>query len=70
VRGLYTVQVDSAVLAGHASVLVSRNENIDLRVVTLWDAAAFLVLVLIIIVGAVLGGRRMAQRRVLARSRR
>jgi len=68
VRGLYSVQIDSAVLAGHASVLVSRNEHIDLRVVTLWDATVFLVLVLLIIVGAVLGGRRMAQRRARARS--
>jgi hypothetical protein len=70
VRGLYSVQIDAAVLAGRASVLVSRNEQIDLRVITLWDAAAFLLLVLLIIVGAVLGGRRMARRRERARSSR
>ena len=70
VRGLYSVQIDSAVLAGRASVLVSRNEAIDLRVVTLWDAVAFIAVVLLIVVGAVLGGRRMSRRREPTRSRR
>jgi hypothetical protein len=70
VRGLYSVRIDSAVLAGTASVLVSRNEAIDLRVVTLWDAAAFVTAVLLIVVGAVLGGRRMSRRREAARSPR
>jgi hypothetical protein len=70
VRGLYSVQIDSAVLAGRASVLVSRNEAIDLRVVTLWDAVVFLLVVLLIVVGAVFGGRRMARRRERARSLR
>ncbi|HKC27851.1 MAG TPA: hypothetical protein VKB75_07545 [Jatrophihabitans sp.] len=63
VRGLYSLHVDSAVLAGRASVLVSRDERIDLRVVTLWDALAFLAVVIAIVIGAVLGGRRMARRR-------
>jgi hypothetical protein len=63
VRGLYTLHVDSAVLAGHSSVLVSRDERIDLRVITLWDVLVFMVVVLAIVVGAVVGGRRMARRR-------
>ncbi len=63
VRGLYTVRVESAVLAGRASVLVSRDERIDLRVVTLWDTIAFVVTALAVLAGAVLGGRRLARRR-------
>ena len=38
VRGLYTLKIDAAVLGGTTSILVSRNDTVQLRVITLLDA--------------------------------
>jgi hypothetical protein len=38
VRGLYTLKIDAAVVGGTTSVLVSRDGEVDLRVITLLDA--------------------------------
>ncbi|HEY2296955.1 MAG TPA: hypothetical protein VGH43_04460 [Jatrophihabitans sp.] len=38
VRGLYTLKIDAAVVGGSTSVLVSRDDQVDLRVITLLDA--------------------------------
>ena len=48
VRGLYTLKIDAAVVGGTTSVLVSRDDQVDLRVITLLDA------VVIALAGAIL----------------
>ena len=48
VRGLYTLKIDAAVVGGTTSVLVSRDGQVDLRVITLLDA------VVIALAGAIL----------------
>jgi hypothetical protein len=63
VRGLYQMRVDSAVLAGSTTVLVSRNDAIDLRVVTLLDVVLIVLVVLVVLIAAVVGGGVMARRR-------
>lgn len=63
VRGLYGLQIDSAVLGGHTTLLVSRDDTLDLRVVTFLDALIVAILGTFILVAAVLGGRLMARRR-------
>ncbi len=56
VRGLYTLKIDAAVLGGTTSILVSRNDTVQLRVITLLDA---------VLIG--LGGALMLPAVVLAR---
>lgn len=63
VRGLCDLDVDAAVLGGHTKVLVSRDDSVDLRVITLLDALVIAVLTLVLVVLVVLGGRLMARRR-------
>jgi hypothetical protein len=48
VRGVYTLKIDAAVVGGTTSVLVSRDDEVDLRVITLLDA------VVIALAGAIL----------------
>jgi hypothetical protein len=37
VRGLYTLKIDAAVMGGSTSILVSRDDHLELRVITLLD---------------------------------
>lgn len=69
VRGLYGLTVDSAVVGGRTSVLVSRDDSVDLRVVTLVDFVVIALFALIILVSTVVGGQMMARRRASARHR-
>jgi hypothetical protein len=67
VRGLYTVQIDSAVVGGTTSVLVSRDEPIELRVITLLDTlvialAGAILLPAVVVLGIVVARRRRAPR--------
>lgn len=70
VRGLYGLTVDSALVGGQTSVLVSRDDKVDLRVVTLLDSVVMIVVILIILLSAVLGGRVLARRRTSNRAAR
>ena len=63
VRGLYQLRIDSAVAGGKTSVLVSRNDAVNLRVVTLTDAAIIIAVVVIMVPLSIFGGRAMARRR-------
>ena len=63
VRGLYGLTIDSAVMGGHTTLLVSRDDAIDLRVVTLLDAVLVVVVGFMLLVASVVGGRLMARRR-------
>jgi len=58
VRGEYTLTTQSAVLGGSSKILVSKNSEVDLRVVTLPDVLALLFLILGVSVMVVLFGRR------------
>jgi hypothetical protein len=63
VRGLYQLRIDSAVAGGKTSVLVSRNDAVNLRVVTLTDAAIIIAVAVIMVPLIIFGGRAMARRR-------
>ena len=52
VRGLYTLKIDAAVLGGSTSILVSRDDHVELRVITLLDT------VIIAVGGALCPARR------------
>lgn len=69
VRGKYGLTVASAVLGGHTTVLVSRNDAVDLRVVTLLDVVVVALVGLLIIAATLAVGSRMS-RRHQARHRR
>jgi hypothetical protein len=71
VRGLYTLKIDAAVLGGTTSILVSRDDVVNLRVITLLDTVVIaiggaLVLPAIVIVGV--GVTRRSRSRQAARS--
>jgi hypothetical protein len=66
VRGMYDVTVHSAVVGSRSEVLVSRNDAIDLRVVTPLDAALMVVAGLLLVASLIWGG--IVLRRRLARS--
>lgn len=56
VRGLYTLKIDAAVLGGTTSILVSRNDSVELRVITLLDTVLIgiggaLILPAVVVVG-------------------
>ena len=62
VRGLYTLKIDAAVLGGTTSILVSRNDTVQLRVITLLDAVLIglggaLILPAVVLVGVTLTRR-------------
>ncbi|MDT4933964.1 MAG: hypothetical protein QOK11_1856 [Pseudonocardiales bacterium] len=63
VRGLYAVDVHEAVVGARTTVLVSRNDRVDVRVMTPLDAVVIALAGLLLVVAAVLGGRRLARRR-------
>jgi hypothetical protein len=63
VRGLYGVKVDAAVVGSRTSVLVSRDDAVDLRVVTLLDAAVIAVTALLLLGSLIFGGVLLARRR-------
>ena len=58
VRGEYTLTTQSAVLGGSSKILVSKNSEVDLRVVTLPDVLVLLFLILGASVSVVMLGRR------------
>jgi len=58
VRGEYTLTTQSAVLGGSSKILVSKNSDVELRVVTLPDVMVLLVLMLGASVSVVILGRR------------
>lgn len=62
VRGTYGLTVTSAVLGGHTKVLVSRNDAVDLRVVTLLDLVVAALVGLLIIVATLVAGNKMSRR--------
>jgi hypothetical protein len=66
VRGMYDVTVHSAVVGARSQVLVSRNDAVDLRVVTPLDAALILLAGLLLIASLIWGG--IVVRRRLARA--
>jgi hypothetical protein len=62
VRGLYTLKIDAAVLGGTTSILVSRNDAVQLRVITLLDTVLIgvggaLVLPAVVLVGVAITRR-------------
>lgn len=63
VRGLYDVRIHEAVVGAATTVLVSRNDAVDVRVVTPLDAAVIALVGILLLVAAVWGGRRLAHRR-------
>jgi hypothetical protein len=63
---MYDVTVHSAVVGSRSEVLVSRNDAIDLRVVTPLDAALMVVAGLLLVASLIWGG--IVLRRRLARS--
>jgi hypothetical protein len=63
VRGLYAVDVHEAVVGARTTVLVSRNDRVDVRIMTPLDAVVIAVAGLLLVVAAVFGGRRLARRR-------
>lgn len=63
VRGMYGLTVVSAVFGGHTQTLVSRNDAIDLRVITLLDVVVLVVAGLLIVVATMALGNWMARRR-------
>jgi hypothetical protein len=67
VRGLYGLSIDSAVVAGHTKILVSRDDRVDLRVVTLLDAVVMVTVGLLLLIATVMCGRTLARRRVPAK---
>ena len=66
VRGLYDVKVDAAVFGAHTKVLVSRDDVVDLRVVTWPDALAIGLAGLIVLASLVWGGIVLGRRRTAA----
>ena len=62
VRGTYGLTVASAVLGGNTDVLVSRNDAVDLRVITLLDVIVSAIVVLLIIAATLAWGSRMSRR--------
>jgi hypothetical protein len=62
VRGLYTVKIDAAVLGGTTSILVSRNDTVQLRVITLLDAVLIGVGGALVLPAVVLAGVALARR--------
>lgn len=70
VRGLYDLRVDAAVFGKHTKVLVSRDDLVEVRVVTPLDIAMIVLAVLVVGVGVILLGRRAsAKQRIVAPSR-
>jgi hypothetical protein len=67
VRGLYGLSIDSAIVAGQTKILVTRDDSVDLRVVTLVDAVVMLAIGLFVLVASVVCGRTLARRRLAAR---
>jgi hypothetical protein len=68
VRGLYDLRVDAAVFGKHTKVLVSRDDLVQVRVVTPLDIAVFALAVLLIgaclvLLGGVVPRRRLRRRR-------
>jgi hypothetical protein len=63
VRGEYAVTVDAAIVGQRRTALVSRNSDLDLRVVTPLDAVIIVLVVLGLATGAVYGGVRAKRRR-------
>jgi hypothetical protein len=63
VRGLYDVDVHEAVVGAKTTVLVSRNDRVDMRVMTPLDAVVIAAVGLLLVGAAVFGGRRLARRR-------
>lgn len=64
VRGLYDLRVDAAVFDKHTKVLVSRDDVVDVRVVTPLDVALIALSVLLFGAGAVVVGRGASRKRV------
>jgi hypothetical protein len=63
VRGLYDMKIHDAVVGAATTVLVSRDDAVDVRVVTPLDAAVIAIVGMLLVVAAVWGGRRLARRR-------
>jgi hypothetical protein len=62
VRGLYTLKIDAAVLGGTTSVLVSRDDSINLKVITLLDTVVIAVGGAVLLPAAVLLGLVITRR--------
>jgi hypothetical protein len=62
VRGLYTVKIDAAVLGGTTSILVSRDDAVNLRVITLLDTVVIALGGAIVLPAVALVGVRIARR--------
>jgi hypothetical protein len=58
VRGGYTLTTQAAVVGANTNILVSKNSDVELRVVTLLDAVVLVLLLLGMAVSVVLVGRR------------
>jgi hypothetical protein len=69
VRGLYDLRVDAAVFGKHTKVLVSRDDLVEVRVVTPLDIAVIVLTALAVGVGAILLGRKASAKRMVAQSR-
>lgn len=67
VRGLYGLSIDSAIVAGQTKILVTRDDRVDLRVVTLLDAVVMVAVGLFLLVASVACGRVLARRRLAAK---
>jgi hypothetical protein len=63
VRGLYTVEIDSAVVGGTTSVLVSRDEPVELRVITLLDTVVIALAGAILLPAGIIVGILVTRRR-------
>lgn len=63
VRGLYTLKIDAAVLGGSTSVLVSRDDSVDLRVITLLDTVIIAIGGALVLPAAVMVGVAVTRRR-------
>jgi hypothetical protein len=70
VRGQYTLDTKSAVIGADAAILVSKDSEVDLRVVTRPDAIVLTVVGLGLATGVLLLGRRLRRTPARARKRR
>jgi hypothetical protein len=70
VRGTYGFKVDSAAVGGRSTMLVSRDDAVDIRVITALDVAVVLVVGLALIISVVLSGRYIGRRHARVHNRR
>jgi hypothetical protein len=69
VRGLYNLKIDSAVFGSRSTMLVSRNDVLDVRVFSLLDVIVLAIVALALIAAIVLSGRYIGRHTGARRAR-